>query len=42
MPTARRGHTAVAVNGRIYVMGGLTACTLCGGTVLATTEVYQP
>jgi len=40
MPTARFGHSASVVDGRIYVFGGAPSCPWCG-TIL-TLEVYDP
>jgi N-acetylneuraminic acid mutarotase len=39
MPTARSTHVAVAVAGKIYVIGGLTTL---GAAPLATVEAYDP
>ena len=38
MPTARRGHAAVAVNNKICVIGGFGST----GVMLATVEEYDP
>ncbi len=38
MPTARSLPAAVALDGRIYVLGGMDA----GGAPLATVEAYDP
>jgi N-acetylneuraminic acid mutarotase len=40
MPTARFGHSANVVDGRIYVIGGGPSCPWCGA--ILTLEVYEP
>jgi N-acetylneuraminic acid mutarotase len=40
MPTKRWGHSAVALNGKIYVFGGVTFGSVT--TVYASVEVYDP
>ena len=42
MPTAKAGHTASVINGKIYVMGGYFRSQGQGTTDFKTIEIYHP
>ncbi|MDE0011442.1 MAG: hypothetical protein OXU36_09860 [Candidatus Poribacteria bacterium] len=42
MPTAKSGHTASVINGKIYVMGGYFRSQGQGTTNFKTVEIYHP
>lgn len=42
MPTRRWGHSAVALNGKIYVFGGVSGAGQSGWVPYSSVEVYNP